>query len=439
MSEVALVLGGSIAGLLAARVLSEAYDEVVIADRDKVLGVTTPRRGVPQGHHVHGLLARGQQVLDELFPGFTGDALAAGVPTGDLGELRWYFNGRLLQPAATGLMCLSAARPVLEALVRERVAALPNVRFLEEHDIVAPVFSADDTRVNGALLRPRTTGGAELVVTADLVIDATGRGSRSPVWLGEHGYQRPDEDRIRIDLSYTSRHYRLADESILDGQLSINPVSSPSHPRGAFFSRIENGRCALSLTGVLGDAAPTDPAGYEMWIKSLPVPDIHEVLQGAEALTDPVQFRYPNSVRRRYERLRRFPQRYLVIGDAACSFNPVYGQGMTVAALEALTLRDHLRRGTPDPTSFHRDTAAVVDTPWDVSAGGDLSYPQVPGRRTAKVKMMNAYLAKLQAAATRDARVTRTFMRVFGLVDPPQDLMRPAMVARVLRGARQAG
>lgn len=437
VGERAVVLGGSMAGLLAARVLADAYAEVVIVDRDELTGVTTARRGVPQGRHVHGLLARGQQILEELFPGFTQDAVDAGIPTGDLGELRWYFNGVRLAPSNAGCLCVSAARPVLESRVRARVAALPNVMFAEGQDITGLVTTRDRGRVTGVRIQRHGGDGAEDVLDADLVVDATGRGSRTPVWLEEFGYRRPEEERIKIDLTYTTRLYRLPDESILRGDLSINPVSSPSHPRGAFFSRIEDGRCALSLTGVLGDAAPTDPEGFLEFARSLPVPDIYEVIKDAEPLGDPVSFRYPASVRRHYEKLDRFPGRLLVMGDAVCSFNPVYGQGMTVAALESLVLRDLLKEGAhPEPLRFLKDVSAVIDVPWQISAGGDLAYPEIEAPRPLMARVMNGYMAKVQAAATRDGFVTRTFMRVAGLVEPPQAMMRPGMILRVLRQGR---
>ncbi|MEV4258799.1 FAD-dependent oxidoreductase [Spirillospora sp. NPDC049652] len=433
VGERAVVLGGSMAGLLAARVLAEAYAEVLIVDRDRLTGVTTARRGVPQGRHVHGLLARGQQILDELFPGFTERAIEAGVPTGDLGELRWYFNGRRTRPASTGLICVSADRPVLESLVRASVAEWKNVAFAEETDILELLTEDGDARVTGVRVQGRADGSAPRDVPADLVVDATGRGSRTPAWLAEHGYSRPPEQRIKIDLTYTTRHYRLRDESILNGDLSINPVSTPSHPRGAFFSRIDGGRCIVSLTGVLGDAAPTDPDGFLAWAGSLAVPDVLDVIKDAEPLDDPVSFTYPASVRRHYEQLERFPDRLLVMGDAFCSFNPVYGQGMTVAALEALTLRAHLERGVPEPLPFLKDVAGVVEAPWQISAGGDLAFPQVEGVRPPEVEMMNAYMGLLQSAMTRDPAVTRAFMRVAGLVDPAPALMSPEMIYRVLK------
>ncbi|MFI5571270.1 FAD-dependent oxidoreductase, partial [Streptomyces sp. NPDC051740] len=252
----AVVLGGSMAGLLAARVLADSYGEVLVVERDDIGGSTTARRGVPQGRHVHGLLARGQQVLDELFPDFTEEAVAAGIPTGDLGELRWFFGGRRLSPRATGLVCVSATRPLLESRVRARVAALGNITFLERHDITGLVTDEAGANVTGVRVQGHDADSTERTLTADLVVDATGRASRTPVWLEELGYGRPEEDRIRIDLSYTTRLFRLRDESVLDGDLSINPVTSPTHRRGAFLSRIEDGLVVVSLTGVLGDSAP---------------------------------------------------------------------------------------------------------------------------------------------------------------------------------------
>lgn len=438
VGERAVVLGASMAGLLAARVLADSYDEVLVVERDAITGTTTARKGVGQGRHVHGLLARGQQILDELFPGFTQEAVEAGVPTGDLGELRWFFNGRRLTPGTTGLICVSATRPVLESRVRERVVALPGVTLLERHDIVGLVADESRDNVTGVRVRSQEQGSEERTIDAGLVVDTTGRGSRTPVWLEGFGYERPDEERIRIDLSYTTRRFRLRDETVLNGDLSINPVSSPSHRRGAFLSRIEDGLVVVSLTGVLGDSAPADLEGFLEWTRTLPVSDIYDVIHDAEPVDDGAVFRYPASRRRRYERLSRFPGGFLVLGDAACSFNPVYGQGMTVSALEALVLREHLGRGAVDPKAFLADIAGVIELPWQLSASADLGYPEVEGERTPEWEAAGGYMAALHAAATVDGEVTATFMRVMGLVATPDVLMSPDMLRRVEEGAQKA-
>jgi 2-polyprenyl-6-methoxyphenol hydroxylase-like FAD-dependent oxidoreductase len=382
------------------------------------------------------LHARGHLIFEELFPGLTEELSQAGVPTGDLGEMRWYFNARRLRPARTGLVSVTGPRPVVEEHVRARVAALPNVSFVERRDIAGLVTTSDGERVVGVRIQPNTGGAtAEVVLEADLVVDATGRGSRTPAWLQELGYARPAEDRVKMSLAYTTRHYRTRPE-MFDGVQSINPVASPAHPRGAFFGQVGKDMCILSLTGILGDYPPTEPQAFLEFVQSLPVPDVYEAVRDAEPLDEPTMFRFAASVRRRYERLTRFPDRLLVVGDAVCSFNPVYGQGMSVAALQAMTLRRHLRADQhPAPLAFLQDVARVVDAPWDISAGGDLDFPGVSGKRTFQVRLGNGYLARLQYAATKDARITDAFMRVAGLMDPPQALMRPGMVARVLRHA----
>jgi 2-polyprenyl-6-methoxyphenol hydroxylase-like FAD-dependent oxidoreductase len=327
---------------------------------------------------------------------------------------------------------------VLEHHVRARVGELPNVEFVQGHDIVGLVATADGSRVTGVHVRERVAGSTQRRLDADLVVDATGRGSRAPTWLRALGYPEVPEERVKVDLAYTSRRYRLRTNPFVNEQ-SINVIATPSHPRGAFFHTLGGDEALLSLTGLLGDHPPTDPEEFLAYAKSLPVPDVYDAVVDAEPLTAPVSFRFPASSRRRYECLSRYPDGFLVIGDALCVFNPVYGQGMTVAALQARTLLGYLELGrAPRPKEFFADAARVVDAPWEIAAGGDLAFPGVTGRRTVKTHIGNAYVSRVQTAATLDAEVTNAFMRVAGLIDPPQALMRPRVALRVLRGSRRA-
>jgi 2-polyprenyl-6-methoxyphenol hydroxylase-like FAD-dependent oxidoreductase len=431
----AVVLGGSMAGLLAARVLADSFADVIVVDRDKLADVTGYRRGVPHGRHAHGLVARGQQIFEGHFPGLKDEMTAAGVKCGDFSaDVQWIFNGGRLRRADSGLDCVPAIRPLLEYHVRKRVQAIPNVTFLEQHDILGLQTSSGHTRVTGAKVQARA-GGAAQTLPAGLVIDTTGRGSRTPVWLEELGYRRPEEDRVRIDLAYTTRHYQLPADPF-GSDLAIIVAATPLKPRGAFFHRIAGaeGRVELSLTGICGDHPPTDPDAFTDYVKSLPVPDIYDHIRTGEPLDEPVMFRYPASVWRHYERLRDFPAGLLVMGDAVCSFNPIYAQGMAVAALESLVLGEHLRQAAePAARTFFGDIARRIGPAWDVSAGADLGFPGVEGRRSAKIRMANAYVSRLQFAAQHDAALTNAFVRVAGLVDPPQALMRPGNLVRVLR------
>ena len=237
-----------------------------------------------------------------------------------------------------------------------------------------------------------------------------------------------------MDLGYTTRSFRLPSDA-LNGDLAVLVAATPEHPRAGALQALEGDRWMLTLAGILGDHPPTDPDGFLAFAGSLQFPDIHEAVRDATPLDDPVAFRFPASVRHRYERLARVPAGLLVLGDALCSFNPIYGQGMSVAALQALVLHRQVTRGIePQAHDWFRDVARVIDVPWDMAAGGDLVFPGVQGHRTRRVGFISAYLARLHAAATRDAGLASTFIRVAGLVEPPQSLMRPGVVARVLRG-----
>jgi 2-polyprenyl-6-methoxyphenol hydroxylase-like FAD-dependent oxidoreductase len=430
----AVVLGGSLAGLFAARVLADAYDEVVIVDRDVLAGVDAPRRGCPQGRHINGLLARGQQAMEEMYPGITAELFADGVPTGDLaGDVRWYFNGRVLKPQHAGLVCVAASRPMLEKHVRQRTQALPNVVFTEQHDILGLEATPDRSRITGVRVQSQTGKNQVSTITADLVIDATGRGSRTPIWLEELGYPRVVEERKKIGLGYVTQHYRLTRDPY-HGDLSINPAASAELPRGAIFTKTDGGRVELTTYGLLGDHPPTDQEGLYAWLKTLATQDIYNAVQHAEPLDEPVAFRFPTTLRRHYEQMSRLPDGLLVTGDAVCCFNPIYAQGMTVAALGALTLRSHLHSGAaPQPGQYFRDLAHdVIDPPWEMTNTVDLSFPGVEGNRTLQVRMAQKYLKLVQTAATRDGAVTAAYMRAAGLVDRPESLMRPRLVLRVL-------
>lgn len=436
--EHAVVLGASMAGLLAARVLADHYRRVTLVERDVLPTSIGPhRRGVPHGRHLHGLQPRGVLVLDELFPGFGRELVQAGAVGADaLGNIRYQLSGHQIRQTDVGLPGLFASRPFLEGHLRARVAALPNVRIIDNAEVVSPTTLGG--RITGVRVMPRATGQGGRTLAADLVVDASGRGSRTPLWLEQLGYQRPEAERVEIDLGYASRTYRLRPKAMGTDRLILTG-STPAIPRLGVLAVMEGDRHIVTLAGQYGEHPPTDPAGFEDFAGRLAFPDIAEALRDAEPLDDPVAFRFPASVRHRYERLHRFPAGLLVIGDAVCSFNPVYGQGMAVAAIEAAELRDLLAGGgAPAPLAWFRRIAKAVDTPWQIAVGADLANPAVPGKRTAAIRLVNAYLPRLHAAATTDASLGRALIRVMSMVDRPQGLLRPDRALRVLRGARRA-
>jgi 2-polyprenyl-6-methoxyphenol hydroxylase-like FAD-dependent oxidoreductase len=336
-----------------------------------------------------------------------------------------------MRRAPSSLHAYGLSRPLLEQVVRERVAALPGVTLTDGCEAVGLTTTADRRRVTGVRLRDRD--GTDRTLRADLTVDAGGRGTRSPVWLAELGYPPAPEEQVRVDVTYVTRVYRREPHQ-LEGLLGALTNAIPGQPRGGIVAPQEGERFAVAISGVLGEEPPTDDAGMLAFADTLPAPQIGALLRGAQPLGAPAKMRFPASVRRRYERLRRFPAGYLVVADALCSFNPVYGQGITVAALEALLLRRLLARG-PDRLArpFFRRAARVIDGPWAISSGSDLRFPAVTGPRPARVRLVNAYLPRLHAAATRDPTLGAAFLRVLNLVDPPARLLAPSVLGRVLR------
>ena len=430
----AVVLGASMAGLLAARVLSDVYERVTVVERDVLPSRPENRRGVPQGRHAHLLVPGGAEVLDELFPGLIDDLVAGGAPViRDLEELRFSpaghrlcLKGRRAQP----FIC-QASRPLLEGHVRARVRALPAVEFLEGCEVVGLVTTPARDRVTGVRMLAHGAD-AEETLTADLVLDATGRGGRSEAWLAAIGYDQPPQEQLTIHLKYATRHLRLR-PGALPGQKFVAIGAEPGRPTGFVFFAQEQDRWILTVIGYDRHHPPTDPDDFLAFVETIAPPDILAAIRAAEPLDDIVAYRFPANLRRRYERARRFPEGLLVFGDALCSTNPAYGLGMSVAALQAAALRDTLAGGGPHlARRFFRAAAKPINMAWQLTVGSDLALPQVQGPRPLPVRIINAYIGRVLTAADRDPAVAARFFRVAALQDPATRLFRPSTALRVV-------
>jgi 2-polyprenyl-6-methoxyphenol hydroxylase-like FAD-dependent oxidoreductase len=432
----AVVLGAGMAGLLAARVLADAYERVTVVERDPLLETVENRRGVPQGRHAHLLVPGGTQILNELFPGLVDDVVAGGAPmVRDFAELRFAPGGHLLclEGRPTAPFTCQASRPYLEGHVRARVRALSAVKIVDRCQIVGLVTTAARDRVTGVRIW-RADGGAEEILDADLVLDATGRGARTPAWLATIGYPQPPEEQLTIHLKYASRHLRLR-PGALGGQKMVGIGAEPARPTGFVLLAQEEDRWILTVIGYDGHHPPTDPEGFLAFFETVAPPDVFAAIRDAEPLDDIVAHRFPANVRRRYERLRRFPAGLLVFGDAICSSNPAYALGMSVAALQAAALRDSLAGGERDlARRFFRAAAKPIDMAWQLTIGADLTLPQVNGPRPLPLRVINAYVHRVLTAAERDPTVAEQFFRVAALQDPPMRAFRPSMAFRVLLG-----
>jgi 2-polyprenyl-6-methoxyphenol hydroxylase-like FAD-dependent oxidoreductase len=425
----ALVMGGSMAGLVAARALSDYFDEVVIVERDRFPKVGDQRRGVPQGWHAHGLLASGLNTLEHFFPGLFQEAIkAGGLHIDAVRDAHWWLGEGEHARCESGLDTLCISRPLLEGIVRERVRAIPNIRIIDDCQVQGLTTTPNNERVTGIKL-------TDDALQAALVVDATGRGSRSPLRLEAMGYGEPMEEKIEINLAYVTRRFRRSPHH-LNGALLAVIAAAPEGRKGGVMVAQEGDSWIVSLYGYCGMPVPTELSGFIEFAKALPASHIYDVISRAEAIGDSQATRFSASLRRRYEKMDEFPEGYLVIGDAISSFNPVYGQGMSVAALEALELHKALKEGREKLSSrFFAQAARIVDIPWSIAAGNDLRFPEVNGSRTAMTRFLNWYVGRLHAGARKDQSLAMAFHKVASLLASPESLLRPRMVARVLSSA----
>ena len=435
----AVVIGGSIGGLLAARVLSAHFNRVTVIERDPIPDGAESRKGAPQGRHVHALFGGGVAVIERLYPGIFEELTAAGAVACDFTrDLRWYHQGVWKLRTESGLRSFWQTRPFLEAHVRRRTAGAPGIRCLDRCEVVRLLSDAAGMRVTGVEVRGR--GGAEGAerLAADLVVDASGRGSRTPQWLAALGYAAPEETTVGVDIAYASRFYERPADAGRDWRVLAVFATPPGRTRTGYLFPVEGGRWLATAVGRLADHPPADEPGYLEFLRSLEVPDFYETVKDARPLSPISTFHFPAQRWRRYERLARFPDGLIVLGDAVCSFNPVYGQGMSVCALEAdlldRMLRDCVGPATPAGFSklFLRRAAGLIGTPWLIATGSDFMYPQTQGRRPLGTGLLNWYFAHVFRLCARDRGVLLRFYRVLHLLDQPIILFHPSVVFRVL-------
>ncbi|GAB7050977.1 FAD-dependent oxidoreductase [Catenuloplanes indicus] len=434
----AVVLGGSIAGLMAARVLSEHADEVVIVEPDDLVALDVPgappvpRPGVPQGGHVHALLPAGQAQLARWFPGFTEDAVRAGAPVRPhASRFVFYLDGARRPPADPGVQAesLSSSRPFLEALIRHRVLALPAVTTRTGR---AAGLLIEGGRVTGV----RLTGGGTL--DADFVVDATGRSSRLGDWVAAHGFPKPATQRMGIALTYATALFHRPPEPDVWGTIAVTTPAPGRPARQGGFTPIEGGRWTMLIAGYGDDRPGRDREDYRRRCERDFPPEFAHVVNTAGWASDVATYHQADSRRRDFTGLERFPARLVAAGDALASFNPAYGQGMTSALLHASCLSRYLR-GRPDldrpARTYFAETRVVVDAAWQTSTAADLALPHVDGPYPRGYRLRRWAGGLISAAAAHDPVVNRGLSRVTTMIDHPAALSRPGLLLRAARHA----
>jgi 2-polyprenyl-6-methoxyphenol hydroxylase-like FAD-dependent oxidoreductase len=432
--RLAAVIGGSLAGQLAAAALSRAGFEVVILDRDELPDEAAPRKGLPQARHIHVLLVGGQRAMETLLPRLSARLASAGAQVLDITRdvavhtlCGWH------RRHSSGLDSYFLSRDLLDLEVRQAVAALPGVRTLCEYEVIGLV--GDLNAVRGVRCRRRGADKDEMTLDADLVVDASGRDSKAPDWLAALGAGAVREQVVEPFLGYSSRLYRMPPGFDAPWKAMI-VRSRASVTRGAAIVPIEGGRWLATLAGYSRDWPPIDDDGFLGFADSIGVPQLAQALRAAEPLTPAAGYRRTANRWRRFDEMQHWPQRFIVAGDAVCAFNPYYGQGMSVAALEALAFSDLLSRhaDAEDLSAlFQQRLARIIAHPWLMATTEECRYPETQGAARGLKTSLNLWFTdRLLLRASHDAEVRTTFMSVAQLVKPSSALLKPRVLFPVL-------
>ena len=434
--ERGLVLGGSVAGLLAARALADHASEVVIVERDDLADGPAKRRGVPQGDQVHGLLARGLAQIEAFFPGITQEMVDDGAEVADPGvDCHWYVDGARKPPAGIG-QGVALTRPFLEWHLRRRVTALKGVRVVRGR---AEGLTTQAGRVDGVTLSATVNEGDH--ISGDLVVDCTGKVTRIDAWLAAIGFDSPPHRRVNVELGYASRFYARAPDERLDGARAVISLTEDlARPRGAVAFPVEGGRWLVTIGGYHHDRPSSDPAGFVSRLAHDPCPAVRQFADCDGAVSDVSTFRYPASVRREFDRCQGLPGGLVGVGDAVASFNPIYGQGMTSAALHAATLGEYLASGASphEPARrYFRRLRPVINSVWTLSTSADFRLKHVTCDRPRGLWVTHRVNDLYTKATLRDADMHRLFLRVLNLQERPETMVRPDNLLRAYLAGRR--
>ncbi len=433
----ALVIGGSIAGLTAARVLTDHFDHVTIVERDQLSEQPIYRKGVPQGRQPHAILLGGLRVLEQQFPGITEQLEVAGAVPLNLGaDVLIHLLGRWRVRYPSAYTVLAVTRPLLEGTIRRRLAANPRLTFVQGVEATGLCTDEARTRVTGVQLRRR--GGEAMQIEADLVVAATGRSSRASEWLTALGFPAPRETVVDAKPGYATRLYRFPKPPAFDWKAMYLQPLAPDQQRGAIFMKVEDEQWQATLIGMAGDYPPTDEDAFLEYARTLPVPEFLNAIQSAEPISPIWGYRRMENRLRHYEDLPRYLENFLVCGDAVYAFNPAYGQGMSVAAIASMKLDDCLQRQGADLTGlaarFQKELIKVIDAPWQLATGQDRDWLKGTDASSDRLaRLVQGYFRRVLETMMHDAKVAEAFLAVQQMLTLPTRLFYPDVLWRTLR------
>jgi 2-polyprenyl-6-methoxyphenol hydroxylase-like FAD-dependent oxidoreductase len=433
----AIVVGGSIGGLLSARVLSDYFERVSVVERDVIPPEPEARKNVPQGRHVHALFGGGVRVVERLFPRFFDELVAAGAVRTDFArDLCWYHQAVWKLRTESGLVSYWQTRPFLEHHLRRRTRAIPNVEFLEQCEVTRLVSDESKVRIVGVEIEDRKAGGASTRHECDLVVHAGGRGGRVVEWLKQLGYDAPAEQTVDVHIGYASRFFERPPDDRRDWHVLATFATPPNGTRSGYLFPVEGGRWLATVVGFAADYPPADEKGYVDFAQSLELPDFFEAIKDACPLSPVATYHFPAHRWHRYDKLARMPKGLIALGDAVCSFNPVYGQGMSACALQVDLLDRCLSKASesqPFERDFHRAAAKIIAVPWLLATTSDFLFAGTKGPQGIKTRLLKRYVARVFKLCATNRNVLIRFYRVLHFLEKPAVLFRPSVLFPVLK------
>lgn len=432
----AVIIGGSIAGMCAARAVSDFYEKVIIIERDSILENTSIRPGVPQSRHLHAILLRGLQIMQELFP-----ELEAELDSNNVPEIIDGIDFRMLFPNGwsplmnLGLKARSCTRPMLEAAIRKQVLKIRQIEIIDGAHVDAPILDDQGQKIIGVEIRENS--GRHSQIHADLLIDASGRHSRSAQWLADRNFGLVQENIVNAFWGYAARMYEIPNDFKKHWKGIYIMNKAPNFPRLGIALPMEGNRWLVNLAGVMKDYPPSDEDGFLKYAQSLRSSEIYDAIRYAKPLSPIYEFRHTANRRKYFENLQRWPERFLVMGDALCAFNPVYGQGMSVCAMEAQALQKFLATNgsleNGGAQNFQKKIASIVEPCWMLATGEDHCWPGTEGAPPKKVmKIMQWYVHKIIDLAPKSHLAFLRFKQVSHMMKSPAAFFHPKLLLQVI-------
>ncbi|PJZ69096.1 hypothetical protein CH373_17645 [Leptospira perolatii] len=431
----AIVIGCGIGGLMAARALADFFKKVTVLDRDKLPSSSNPRQGVPQGKHPHVLLNSGKDVIESFFPGMIEELRKEGLNVIDSSqEFIWHHFGVWKSRFRSGVHLMLFTRPFLEWNLRKRLKATYGVEFIPEKSVEGLLSDVTKRRITGV----RLSSGKELF--ADLIVDASGRGSRCPQWLESLGYPKPFEEKIGIDLAYTSFLCKAPKNFDQNWKLLIEYPKSPDNWRAGFISCVEGNRWLVSLNGYFKDHAPTNQSGFMNFAKTLTRPNLYNFIKYAKPITDITIFKIPTNRWRRFDRLSDFPENLVPFADSVCALNPIFGQGISVASLQSKILHDCLMEQFRSSRNSLKGFANrvrkrlpnAIKLPWFLTKTLDLHYPQATGSRPFGHSILMWYINRMMELMSVNQRIYYEYLWTIHLKKSLWNIIKPSVSLTVL-------